>query len=98
MARSGFDGGRARVKSAHDHARATAFLINDGVVPKSAIDSLDAARYLTDKEEYWPFEGDDWPDEFVGSVVTKVMRRVRWPIFRVMKRTSRTTTVSGKAA
>ena len=45
--------------------------INDGVIPKSAIDSLDAARYLGDKEEYWPFEGDDWPDEFVGSEVAK---------------------------
>jgi len=45
--------------------------INDGVIPKSAIDSLDAARYLTDKEEYWPFEGDDWPDEFIGSEVPK---------------------------
>ena len=31
------------------------------------IDSLDAARYLRDNEEYWPFEGDDWPDEFVGE-------------------------------
>ena len=41
--------------------------INDGVIPKSAIDSLDAARYLKDNEEYWPFEGDDWQDEFVGS-------------------------------
>ncbi len=45
--------------------------INDGVIPKSAIDSLDAARYLKDNEEYWPFEGDDWPDEFVGSEVPK---------------------------
>jgi tetratricopeptide (TPR) repeat protein len=45
--------------------------INEGVIPKSAVDSLDAARYLTDKEEYWPFEGDDWPDEFVGSEVPK---------------------------
>ncbi len=41
--------------------------INDGFLPKDAIDSLDAARYLKDSEEYWPFEGDDWPDEFVGS-------------------------------
>jgi hypothetical protein len=41
--------------------------INEGILPGSALDSLDAARYLTDKEEYWPFEGDDWPDEFVGS-------------------------------
>jgi hypothetical protein len=45
--------------------------INDGVIPKNAIDSLDAARYLKDNEEYWPFEGDDWPDEFVGSEVPK---------------------------
>jgi len=45
--------------------------INDGVIPKSAIDSLDAARYLRDNEEYWPFEGDDWPDEFVGSEVPR---------------------------
>jgi tetratricopeptide (TPR) repeat protein len=41
--------------------------INNGYLPQSAIDSLDAARYLNDKEEYWPFEGDDWPDEFVGG-------------------------------
>ncbi len=41
--------------------------INSGILPADAVDSLDAARYLTDKEEYWPFEGDDWPDEFVGG-------------------------------
>jgi len=41
--------------------------INAGVLPADAVDSLDAARYLKDNEEYWPFEGDDWPDEFVGS-------------------------------
>lgn len=41
--------------------------MNAGYLPKDALDSLDAARYLTDKEEYWPFEGDDWPDEYVGS-------------------------------
>ena len=41
--------------------------IQAGYLPKDAIDSLDAARYLRDNEEYWPFEGDDWPDEFVGS-------------------------------
>jgi hypothetical protein len=45
--------------------------INDGVLPSSAVDSLDAARFLQDNEEYWPFEGDDWPDEFVGSEVKK---------------------------
>jgi tetratricopeptide (TPR) repeat protein len=41
--------------------------INNGILPASALDSLDAARYLEDHEEYWPFEGDDWPDEFVGG-------------------------------
>ncbi len=41
--------------------------INAGVLPADAVDSLDAARYLKDNEEYWPFEGDDWPDEFIGS-------------------------------
>ncbi len=45
--------------------------INDGILPSGAIDSLDAARFLQDNEEYWPFEGDDWPDEFVGSEVKK---------------------------
>jgi tetratricopeptide (TPR) repeat protein len=45
--------------------------LNDGILPGSALDSLDAARYLQDNEEYWPFEGDDWPDEFVGSEVKK---------------------------
>ena len=40
---------------------------NAGYLPKDALDSLDAARYLRDDEEYWPFESDDWPDEFVGS-------------------------------
>jgi hypothetical protein len=40
-----------------------------GYLPQDAVDSLDAARYLEDNEEYWPFEGDDWPDEYVGSEV-----------------------------
>jgi len=38
-----------------------------GFLPQDAVDSLDASRYLEDNEEYWPFEGDDWPDEFVGG-------------------------------
>ncbi len=40
-----------------------------GFLPQDAVDSLDAARYLEDSEEYWPFEGDDWPDEYVGGEV-----------------------------
>ena len=38
-----------------------------GLLPQSAIDSLKAVEYLKDSEEYWPFEGDDWPDEYVGG-------------------------------
>ncbi|HEY1957821.1 MAG TPA: hypothetical protein VGH28_19505 [Polyangiaceae bacterium] len=41
--------------------------INNGFLPQDAVDALDASRFLKDNEEYWPFEGDDWPDEFVGS-------------------------------
>jgi hypothetical protein len=40
-----------------------------GYFPQDAVDSLDAARYLKETEEYWPFEGDDWPDEYVGTEV-----------------------------
>ena len=40
-----------------------------GYLPQDAVDSLDAVRYLEDSQEYWPFEGDDWPDEYVGSEV-----------------------------
>jgi tetratricopeptide (TPR) repeat protein len=38
-----------------------------GYLPQDAVDSLDAAQYLEDDQEYWPFEGDNWPDEFVGG-------------------------------
>jgi tetratricopeptide (TPR) repeat protein len=40
-----------------------------GYLPQDAVDSLDAARYLEDNEEYWPFEGDDWSDEYVGGEI-----------------------------
>jgi hypothetical protein len=40
-----------------------------GYLPRDAVDSLEAARYLEDNEEYWPFEGDDWPDEYVGGEI-----------------------------
>lgn len=38
-----------------------------GLLPRDAVDSLDAARYLKDSEEYWPFDGEDWADEYVGG-------------------------------
>jgi hypothetical protein len=45
--------------------------IGNGFLPAGAVDSLDVARYLKDSEEYWPFEGDDWPDEYVGREVLR---------------------------
>jgi hypothetical protein len=41
--------------------------LSEGVLPQGAVDSLDAARYLRDDEEYWPYEGEDWADEYVGG-------------------------------
>lgn len=45
--------------------------IRGGYLPQDAVDSLEPTRFLEDNEEYWPFEGDDWPDEFVGGEVRK---------------------------
>lgn len=41
--------------------------LSQGFLPQGAVDSLDAARYLADDEEYWPFDGEDWEDEYVGG-------------------------------
>ncbi len=41
--------------------------LSQGFLPQGAVDSLDAARYLSDDEEYWPFDGEDWEDEYVGG-------------------------------
>ena len=41
--------------------------LSQGLLPQSAVDSLEAARYLRDDEEYWPFDGEDWEDEYVGG-------------------------------
>jgi hypothetical protein len=41
--------------------------LSQGFLPRGAVDSLDAARYLSDAEEYWPFDGEDWEDEYVGG-------------------------------
>ncbi len=41
--------------------------LSQGLLPQSIVDSLDAERYLEDDEEYWPFEGEDWADEYVGG-------------------------------
>ena len=36
-----------------------------GRFPPELIDPLHMQGLLRDDEEYWPFEGEDWPDEFV---------------------------------
>jgi hypothetical protein len=41
--------------------------LSEGFLPQGAVDSLQAARYLRDDEEYWPFDGEDWTDEYVGG-------------------------------
>lgn len=41
--------------------------LSQGLLPQTIVDSLDAARYLGDDEEFWPFEGEDWSDEYVGG-------------------------------
>jgi hypothetical protein len=41
--------------------------LSQGFLPQGAVDSLDAARYLADDEEYWPFDGEDWEDEYIGG-------------------------------
>jgi hypothetical protein len=41
--------------------------LSRGLLPADAVDSLEAARYLQDDEEYWPHDGEDWADEYVGG-------------------------------
>jgi hypothetical protein len=41
--------------------------LSQGLLPHTIVDSLDAARYLQDNEEFWPYQGEDWEDEYVGG-------------------------------
>jgi hypothetical protein len=41
--------------------------LSQGYLPPGAVDSLEAAGYLGDDEEYWPFDGEDWDDEYIGG-------------------------------
>jgi hypothetical protein len=41
--------------------------LSQGLLPRSVVDSLEAERYLRDDEEYWPYDGEDWADEYVGG-------------------------------
>jgi hypothetical protein len=38
--------------------------LSAGRFPAELRDTLRTQTLLRDDEEYWPFEGDDWPDEF----------------------------------
>lgn len=60
----------ARIESVLGRKRALEVEIEaiaGGYLPRDAVDALGPQRYLEENEEYWPFEGDDWPDEYVGS-------------------------------
>jgi TolA-binding protein len=39
--------------------------LSAGRFPPELVDPLRMQMLLRDDEEYWPFEGEDWPDEFV---------------------------------
>ena len=41
--------------------------LSQGLLPRTIVDSLNAERYLRDDEEYWPYDGEDWADEYVGG-------------------------------
>jgi predicted transcriptional regulator len=41
--------------------------LSEGLLPQTIVDSLKAERWLRDDEEYWPFDGEDWEDEYVGG-------------------------------
>jgi hypothetical protein len=41
--------------------------LSQGLLPSNIVDSLKAERYLGSDEEYWPFEGEDWADDYVGG-------------------------------
>lgn len=41
--------------------------LSQGLLPQTVVDSLKAERWLQDDEEYWPFDGEDWEDEYVGG-------------------------------
>ncbi|GMV13368.1 MAG: hypothetical protein HS104_35875 [Polyangiaceae bacterium] len=41
--------------------------LSQGLLPQTVVDSLRAERWLGNDEEYWPFDGEDWEDEYVGG-------------------------------
>jgi chromosome segregation ATPase len=41
--------------------------LSAGRVPRELQDPMRVQGFLSDDEEYWPFEGEDWPDEFLET-------------------------------
>ena len=41
--------------------------LSQGFLFQTIVDSFDVQRFLQDNEEFWPFEGEDWEDEYVGG-------------------------------
>jgi outer membrane protein assembly factor BamD (BamD/ComL family) len=41
--------------------------LSAGRVPRELQDPMRVQGFLDDDEEYWPFEGEDWPDEFLET-------------------------------
>ena len=41
--------------------------LSAGRVPSELSNPLRVQGFLSDDEEYWPFEGEDWPDEYIEN-------------------------------
>lgn len=41
--------------------------LSQGVLPAELSNPLRIQGFLADDEEYWPFEGEDWPDEYIDN-------------------------------
>ena len=44
--------------------------LSNGQLPLELQDPLRVQGFLGDDEEYWPFEGEDWPDEYLENMPT----------------------------
>jgi hypothetical protein len=45
-----------------------------GRFPAELRDPLKVQRFLADDEEYWPYEGEDWPDEYREDAAEETAR------------------------
>ena len=68
--------------------RRATFLAEAGV--NALRDPLRVQGLLADDEEYWPFEGEDWPDEFREPAPGRTLRtsidlRIQYLAYRELK-------------